>query len=334
MVTISVLAGGPPAEHDVSMQTAAEMLGELRGGGHNARPVRIGRDGSWQLGDTDAQFDELSEAGGASRETAIGALKDSGDIALLGLHGLFGEDGELQRLLEQAGIPFTGSSSQASRVGMDKELSKVAAARLGGRCASHEVVRGDSVPVNRLLKLVGLPCIVKPLRGGSSVGATRVRDEDELEPAVNRARDEDPEGHAMVESWLDGVEVSCGVLRVRGQLRTLPIVGIRPSGDRFYDYHAKYEAEDTQLECPARIPRETAREIGQLTAALYASLELRGVARMDFIVNGETGQASFLELNTLPGFTAHSLVPLAARVDGLSRLDVLEAVLADAEAAP
>jgi D-alanine-D-alanine ligase len=333
-VTISVLAGGPPAEHDVSMQTAAEMLAELRRGGHSVRPVRLARDGAWLLGNAGEDFDRLPETGGEPASDALIRLKASGDIALLGLHGLFGEDGKLQRMLEQAGIRFTGSGSHSSRVGMDKELSKIAATKLGGRCASHEVVRGDKVPVNRLAKLVGVPCIVKPLRGGSSVGATRVRAVDALEPAVRRARDEDPEGFAMVESWLDGIEVSCGVLRVAGQLRTLPIVAIRPSGDRFYDYHAKYEADDTQLECPARLPQETAEEIQRLTAALYASLELRGVARMDFIVGDALTRPTFLELNTLPGFTAHSLVPLAARVDGLSRLDVLEAVLADVEGAP
>jgi D-alanine-D-alanine ligase len=330
VVTISVLAGGPPAEHDVSLQSAADMLAELRRGGHDVRPVRLCRDGTWHVGTPGSDFEQLPEADGASRELALTALKDSGDVALLGLHGLFGEDGELQRLLEQAGIPFTGSGSQSSEVGMDKELSKIAAAKLGGRCASHEVVRAGAVPVNRLLKVVGLPCIVKPLRGGSSVGATRVRTEDELEPAVERARREDPDGCAMVEAWLEGPEVSCGVLRVHGALRTLPIVAIRPAGDRFYDYHAKYEAEDTQLECPATLPDDTAEEIRRLTAALYASLELRGVARMDFIVNGETGHATFLELNTLPCFTAPSLVPPAAQVDGLSRLEVLEAVLADA----
>jgi D-alanine-D-alanine ligase len=334
VVTISVLAGGPSPEHDVSMQTAGEMLGELRRGGYEVRPVRIGRDGSWSLGTVDAEFDSLPDHGGEAADNALARLKHDGDVALLGVHGLFGEDGALQRLLEDAGIPFTGSDSYSSRVGMDKELSKVAASKLGGWCASHELVRGSSVPVARLMKSVGVPCIVKPMHGGSSVGATRVRSEDELEAAVTRAAEADPDGCAMVEAWVDGTEVSCSALRVNGQLRTLPIVAIHPAGDGFYDYHAKYQADDTQLECPAGLPQAAADEIHRLTAALYASLELRGVARMDFIVHPESGQATFLELNTLPGFTAHSLVPLAAEADGLSRLAVLEAVLADLDELP
>lgn len=331
MVTISVLAGGPSAEHDVSLQTASEMLGELRRGGHTVRPVRVGRDGTWQLGAPGDDFDSLATTDSASADNALARLKYWGDIALLGLHGAFGEDGRLQGLLEKAGIPFTGSGSHASRVGMDKELSKIAATKLGARCARHELIRSEKVPINRLLKVVGIPCVAKPLCGGSSLGVTRVNSESELEPAVLRARAEDPEDCVLLEEWLDGIEVSCAALRIAGQLQTLPIVAIRTAEGRFYDYEAKYHSDDTELQCPAHLQEEATREIHRVTASLYASLELRGVARMDFIVRADNGQAVFLEMNTLPGFTAHSLVPLAAEAAGLSRLEVLEAILADAE---
>jgi D-alanine-D-alanine ligase len=133
---------------------------------------------------------------------------------------------------------------------------------------------------------------------------------------------------------MSGTEVTCAVLRVRGAIRRLPVIEIHPAGDRFYDYHAKYVAEDTMLKCPAQLPAATEHEISQVSEALYASLELRGMVRMDYIVRREGDTPVFLELNTLPGFTRHSLVPHAAEVAGLSRRDVLDAVLADVETTP
>jgi len=215
---------------------------------------------------------------------------------------------------------------------MDKELSKVAASKLGAHTATHEVVSGARVPVARLAKVVGLPCFVKPVRGGSSVGVSRVRSEAELEPAVRRAQAEDDRGQALVEAAIDGTEVTCGVLRLAGRLTCLPLIAIRPAGEAFYDYHAKYVAEDTRFECPASVPAAARAEIEQVSTALFAALELRGVTRFDFILRRD-GVPLFLELNTLPGFTSHSLVPLAARAAGRTPLDVLEACLQDALAA-
>jgi D-alanine-D-alanine ligase len=254
-------------------------------------------------------------------------------VAFIGLHGRFGEDGQLQRLLEGRGMRFTGSGSHASAIGMDKDLSKLGASKVGAHCATHEIVEAGQVPVQRLLRVVGLPCVVKPVRGGSSVGVTRVDRSEELTAAVEHAAAEDDRGQAMVEAWMAGTEVTCALLRVRGAIRRLPLVAIHPAGDRLYDYHAKYIAEDTVLECPARLDTATAREIGRVSEALYAALELRGMVRMDFIVRKEAGMPVFLELNTLPGFTSHSLVPRAAEAAGMNRRDVLEAVLADAEPA-
>lgn len=350
MVSVAVLAGGPSAEHDVSLQTGSEILGQLRAGGVAARPVFLSRRNAWNFGRPGQDFAELDaqRVPVVSRplEEALAELARSGEVAYLGLHGRFGEDGQLQKLLEARGIPFTGSGSRASTIGMDKELSKQAAARAGARCAPHAVVTPGAPPTSpaspssparsaaALLETVGLPCIAKPVRGGSSVGVSRVQRADELAGALERAAAEDDAGRALLEGFIDGVEVTCGVLRVRGAVRTLPLIAIRPAGGGLYDYHAKYLAEDTGFECPARIPDGAAAEIARVSATLYAALELRGVARMDFIVRHADGAPMFLELNTLPGFTSHSLVPRAAAAAGFSRLDVLRAVLDDAGAHP
>jgi D-alanine-D-alanine ligase len=334
VVSVAVLAGGPSVEHDVSLQTGTEILTHLRGGPYTVRPVLISRDNVWRLGAETEAFTGLGAARELDAAAALEALHARGDVAFIGLHGRFGEDGQLQQLLEERGMRFTGSGSHASAIGMDKELSKLAASKVGAHCAAHEIVEAGRVPVQRLLRVVGLPCVVKPVRGGSSVGVRRVERSEELTPAVEHAVAEDDRGQAMVEAWMAGTEVTCAVLRVRGAIRRLPLVAIHPAGDRFYDYHAKYIAEDTVLECPARLDPATAREIGRVSEGLYAALELRGMVRMDFIVRKEAGMPVFLELNTLPGFTSHSLVPRAAEAAGMNRRDVLEAVLADAEPAP
>lgn len=330
--TVAVLAGGPSAEHDVSLQTGSEVLGQLRAGGVTARPVYLSRDNAWSFGRPGQRFDELGAPAPLSLEAALSALAASHEVAYLGLHGRFGEDGQLQRLLEARGIPFTGSGSRASTIGMDKELSKRAAARAGARCAPHAVVFAGA-PTAPLLSSVGLPCIVKPVRGGSSVGVTLVRREADLAGAIELAAAEDDGGRALVEGWIEGVEVTCGVLRLAAAVRTLPLIAIRPAGGGLYDYHAKYLAEDTGFECPARIPSSAIETIESVSSSLYASLSLRGVARMDFIVRKADHAPVFLELNTLPGFTSHSLVPRAAAVAGYSGLDVLRAVLVDVEGA-
>jgi D-alanine-D-alanine ligase len=344
VVGVAVLAGGPSSEHEVSLQTGSEVLAQLRAGGVAARPVFLSRGNAWSFGRSGQGFAELdasapgvpggSRAAGAPLplDDALATLAACGDVAYLGLHGRFGEDGQLQRLLEARGIAFTGSGSQASMIGIDKALSKQAALRVGARCAPGAVVqRGEPLGplLESLLASVGLPCVAKPVRGGSSVGVTRVARGSELAAAIERAAGEDDTGRALVEGWIDGVEVTCGVLRVGGQVRTLPLIAIRPAGGTFYDYHAKYVAEDTGFECPARLPAPVAAEIERCSAALYAALELRGVARMDFIVGRADAAPCFLELNTLPGFTSHSLVPRAAAAAGLSRIDVLRAVLDD-----
>jgi D-alanine-D-alanine ligase len=329
---VAVLAGGPSAEHEVSLQSGANMIALLRGGGQRVRPAFIDRDNRWTFRGTGEELAAPAPgAPGLSLEEALAELRRSREIACLALHGRFGEDGRLQRRLEDLGLPFTGSGSHASAIGMDKELSKHAAIKVGARTAPHEVVSAGGA-TTKLARQVGLPCFVKPVRGGSSVGVSRVREAGELQAAVARAAAEDERGQVLVEAAIEGVEVTCAVLRLAGQLRCLPLVAIRPAGETFYDYHAKYVAEDTQLQCPAAVPPGARDEIERVSTALFAALELRGVVRFDFILRPD-GTPVFLELNTLPGFTGHSLVPLAARAAGLSPLAVLEACLQDALAA-
>jgi D-alanine-D-alanine ligase len=323
-----VLAGGPSSEHDVSLATSAEILRLLREAGHRARPLLVDRGGGWIAGGPDEALDALPGRPGLDAEEALAALRESGETAYVGLHGPWGEDGTVQGLLEGAGVLYTGPGPVASAVGMDKELSKLAATKVGARCPKHEVLAGKRLPTWGIGKGMGYPCFVKPVGAGSSVGVSRVEGEEALPLAVARAQAADPGGRCMVEALVPGHEVTCAVLRRGGDIVVLPLVEILPDA-AFYDYEAKYHSERTRYRCPADVSGQTAASIEEVSRRLYGSLELRGVARMDFIVSDD-GRDSFLELNTLPGFTTHSLVPMAARAAGWHPVEVLEAAVADA----
>jgi len=326
VLNVVILAGGPSSEHEVSLATSAEMLKVLRAGGYSVRPVLIGQDNSWAVGGPEDDFQIADRAN--TCEAALENLRSQGEIACLGLHGPFGEDGTVQRLLEQAGIPYTGSGPTASRLGMDKELSKIAATKVGARTASHEILVGSRFPAWGIRRGIGYPCFVKPVTSGSSVGVARVGTEESLLKAIPAAQTEDSGGRCMVEALVEGLEVICAVLRVDNSLVSFPLVAIQPA-ETFYDYHAKYSSSETRYTCPADVSDATRTEIETISRNLYGILELHGVVRMDFIVRADSDEPIFLEVNTLPGFTTHSLVPMAAHAAGWTSLQVLEAVLAD-----
>lgn len=330
MARVMLLAGGPSSEHEVSLSSSRELLRLLRERRHEACPVWISRDTRFVVGaPSDALDDVVDRSGGRAPSDVLPAWRRRGDVAFLGLHGPFGEDGTVQRLLEEAGVSYTGSGPAASELCMDKALTKLAVARLGGRCAKHEVLSGGRHMTWGIGKAMGYPCIVKPVGAGSSVGLSLVHSQDELSAAVRAAQAADPSGRCMVEEYIRGREVTCAVLRRAGALVTLPLVAILPAGP-LYDYEAKYHSPATRYECPAAVPPDTAREIEDVSRALYEGLALRGAARIDFLVEPEGGRPVFLEANTLPGFTDHSLVPMAARAAGWTAADVVDAILADA----
>lgn len=328
MARVAVLAGGPSSEHEVSLATSACVLQILREGGHDVRPVFIDKAGGWHPGDCHSTVAEAANLSACPVDALMQELVERDEIAFVGLHGPFGEDGTVQRLLEDAGVAYTGSGPAASNLCMDKELTKLAAHKLGARVAGHHVVSSRNAPLIRLARTVGYPCFVKPLGAGSSVGARRVDDESGLADAVSAAQVADPAGRALVEEFIPGTEVTCGVLRMNGSTRALPLVAIAPA-EGFYDYHAKYVSEATRFTCPADVPAAVREQIQALTLRMFEALELRGVARLDFLVRHDDSTPVFLEANTLPGFTDHSLVPLACRTAGLPALTVVEAILAD-----
>lgn len=253
------------------------------------------------------------------------------DVALLILHGQNGEDGRLQGAFDLAGIPYTGSGAAASALAFDKPRCQAVLNAAGLPIAASTAVRagaaGDGLGgYQRLSQVVGLPCVVKPARGGSSVGVTIVTSEDQLPTALERAWDVDDE--AMVERFIKGREFTCGLLERDGELLALPITEIIPPEGRFFDYEAKYALGLSREVTPADIPPALAVKMQTLARAVHRAVGCRGFSRVDFIA--DPAEPTVLEVNTIPGMTATSLLPQAAAAIGIPFPDLLGLMLTSA----
>lgn len=296
---VLVLGGGPDSERDVSLQSSQGVADSLIKAGHHVRREVIDRIG----------VEELRALGG--------------DVIFPVLHGPWGEGGPMQDVLARVGKPYVGCASAAARLAMDKMGSKQAAARAGVPTLPAVVLnaKDDEPPL-------GIPCVVKPIHEGSSVGVhictTRER-WDKAMIAVAAARAQHPLRVNMVEqAVVSPREVTVGVLD--GQ--ALPVIEIR-SAVEFYDYEAKYNRDDTHYRCPCGLPDEKELRIREQALEAFRVLGGRGWGRVDFLMD-EVGEPYFLEVNTSPGMTDHSLVPMAARVAGIDYDALVMRVLAGA----
>ena len=320
---IAVVMGGRSPEHAISLESGRAVLAALDETRYRGRAVVIGRDGLWSIFPAGRLPPEGEAAyeGGAPPEKAIGILRDWGvDVAFLALHGPFGEDGSVQGFFRILDIPFTASGIRASAVALDKPLSKNLLEATGIRTPRHIVVRKEEwqaargVVVRRIVTHAGLPCFVKALRLGSSVGIFRVVDEDDLVVAIDTLLE--TEGAVMAERSVSGREISCGVLgNAGGELTTLPPVEIRPQGADFFDYRSKYEPGRADELCPAPIDDDTTWNVRAAARAVHEKIGARGFSRSDFILDG--GVLWFLEVNTIPGLTRQSIIPKAAAAAGI-----------------
>jgi D-alanine-D-alanine ligase len=236
------------------------------------------------------------------------------DVALVILHGPYGEDGTVQGLLDLLGIPYQGAGVLGSAVAMNKLVSKQLYHQAGLPVPPYVVVkRGDRVRPDDLAARLGMPLVVKPVEGGSSVGMSIVREVDALQAAVEKALEFD--GSVLVEAYIDGTEVTGGVLG-NDPPEALPLIEIIPGdGYEFFDYEAKYKPGATKEICPARIDETLAEKARTFAVAAHQALACKGYSRTDMIL--KNGEIYVLETNTIPGMTATSLFPQAAAAAGL-----------------
>lgn len=246
------------------------------------------------------------------------------DAALIILHGSFGEDGTVQGLLDLLGIPYQGSGVLGSAVAMNKLAAKRLYQQAGLPVPDYVVARsGDGLDPGAVVKLLGLPLVIKPVVGGSSVGITIVRRPEGLRVAVEAAWQHDPS--VLIEAYIQGTEITGGVIG-NDVLEALPIIEIIPDRNReFFDYTAKYTPGATQEICPARIDPALTAEAQRLAMEAHRTLFCRGYSRTDMMLRGR--DIFVLETNTIPGMTATSLLPQAARTAGLSFSRLLDRLI-------
>lgn len=311
---VAVLRGGPSSEYEVSLKTGETVLKNLPSK-YEGIDIFISKDGRWHLH-------------GIEKKPAD-ALKHV-DVAFVALHGQFGEDGKVQRILEHLGIPFTGSQSLPSAVAMNKHLTKSALGRFKDKIkmAAHRIFTRDEIEekgAHEIFRLIPHPSIVKPTSAGSSVGITIVRTFFDLESALRSALEHSDS--VIIEELIEGREATCGVLdhfREERHYALLPIE-ILPSS-HFYDYHSKYVSEETRYVIPGGFSEEIKRQIQEAAKAVHQELGLRHYSRSDFIVHPKRG-VYFLEVNTLPGMTSHSLIPKSVEAVGSSLPEFLDHVI-------
>ena len=314
---VGIIFGGRSGEHEVSVTSAASIFKHIDRGKYEPVPIRIEKDGSWSFppqaptASNVAEAIEQARAAGRDATTtgdpALGGLKL--DVVFPVLHGPYGEDGTIQGLLEMAGLAYVGNGVLASAAGMDKSIMKIL---FEGRglpvCHWHDFVRPewdrDRNAVLQHIGTLGLPVFVKPANLGSSVGITKVKTQAELVPAIELALQFDRK--IIVEAAVPRArEIECAVLGNDDPKTSVP-GEILPSRE-FYDYEAKYLDEGSKTVIPADLPQATVAHVQRLAIEAFRAIDGAGLARVDFLMDGDTGTIYLNEINTLPGFTNISM---------------------------
>jgi len=358
-IRVAVVFGGRSTEHAVSCASAGLILSAIDTDRYEVLPIGIATDGRWVLTSGDPARLALSSGsvpsvesvtvgdgeivsrvgsgGSALQVTSAGSVpRDLGavDVVLPLLHGAYGEDGTLQGLLEMTGTRYVGAGVFASAAGMDKEYMKLLMSARGLPLGRYVVVRDRewraAAERKRILDEIaelGWPVFVKPARGGSSIGITRVSVLDELEPAIEAAREHDPK--VLVEAAVDGIEVECAVLEgLDGGPPEASVPGqvIVDPGSSFYDFQAKYLASATTMRIPAPVPVEAASEIRRMACVAFDAISCEGLARVDFFYT-RAGQVLVNEINTMPGMTPASGFPMMWAASGLPLPQLVDRII-------
>lgn len=305
---VVVLMGGPSVEHEVSIASATQVIRSLDPQRYVVRPLLIARDQHH-----------------VSRE----ALADT-DVAFIAMHGEFGEDGTIQGILEAAGIPYTGSNVLASALAFDKPRAAAVLRETGLHVPEFSVLEASTSLEQRVaateaaLAMYGLPLVVKPTNRGSSVGVTITRTVEAIAPAIEYAFS--CSNIVMLQRFVAGTEVTCGILEVGGKATALPPTEIVPKTSAFFDYDAKYTPGASEEITPARLPPDVFQHVRDAAITAHRAIGCTGFSRMDMIVAPD-GELSVLELNTIPGLTPTSLLPQGAAAAGIAFPQLLDHII-------
>lgn len=303
---VAVMMGGDSAEREVSLNSGKAVLEALQRQGIDAFAMDV----SFKAGKKNI-CQQINHA--------------QFDTAFIALHGRGGEDGLIQGVLEAQGISYTGSGVLASAIGMDKLRTKLLWSGNQLPTPAFELVRREEIAedlIDKIVDVLGFPVMVKPVHEGSSIGMNKADDKPALQEALAAAAEYDDQ--ILVEKWITGREYTCAVLN--GQ--ALPLIELETPRD-FYDYQAKYINDDTQYHCPCELSQKQQDFYQSLVLQAFNCIGAQGWGRVDFMCD-EKGQAWLIEINTVPGLTSHSLVPMAAKVSGLDFDELIMQILATA----
>lgn len=320
--TIAVMAGGDSSEYVVSLRSAKEIAANLNRDKYRVFNV-LQRGGQWQV-----QFENNTSVDINKNDFSFLYQNEKVyfDCVFIAIHGRPGEDGKLQGYFDMLSIPYTTCDAITSALTFNKHFCSNYLHFLNLPMATSVWLRkGEEIRESEILDKVGLPCFVKPNKGGSSFGITKVKQAAALRRAIEDAFAEDPE--ILVESFIEGTEITCGLAKVKENEFVFPLTEI-VSKNEFFDYEAKYTPTKVEEITPARISDELTRQCQQLSSVIYDALNCHGIVRIDYILNNN--QFFFLEVNTIPGMTRESLVPQQIRAYGMTTEELYDLVIEDA----
>ena len=319
---IALMAGGDSPEREIALQSAAQIRAALDPQKYDIRVIDL-HHRDWHYTAPDGRQWQMDKN---DFSLTVEGERTEFDYALIIIHGTPGEDGKLQGYLDMMGIPYSSCSMTSSVITFDKITTKRTLAGSGIHLA-HEVFlrRGDKIDSAAIIEKLGMPLFVKPNANGSSFGVTKVHTSEELPAAIDAAFAQGDE--ILIEECITGREMGCGVMIAQGREYLFPITEIVPKKD-FFDYEAKYTAGCSEEITPARISPEVKAELNRMTLEAYRKCRCSGVVRVDFIVTDE-GKPYFIELNSIPGMSAGSIVPKQVRAMGMTLGELFDILIAD-----
>ena len=319
--TIAIVCGGDSSEHDVSLRSAQGLFSFFDKERYDVYIVDIkGQD--WHVELPDGTTEKIDRNDFSFMENGEAKLFD---YAYITIHGTPGENGLLQGYFDLIGLPYSTSGVLVEAMTFDKFVLNQYLRGYGVKVADSLLIRKgyeELVSDDEIEERIGMPCFVKPAADGSSFGVSKVKNKDMLAPAIRKAMMESPE--VMVESYLEGTEISIGVYKTKEKTVVLPATEVVTSNE-FFDYDAKYNGQVQEI-TPARLPEDVTKRVGQITSHIYDILHCNGIIRIDYIIS-KAGDISMLEVNTTPGMTATSFIPQQVRAAGLSMTDVLTEIV-------
>jgi len=313
MKNVAIIEGGYSHEKIISLQSAETVFQHIDREKYNPIKVRVDEKGWFAFSGNERIEVNLNDF--SFRDTKF-------DIAFIVIHGTPGEDGKLQAYFDMLNIPYTTCSHLAATITFDKFVCNQYLKTFGIKVADAVLIRkNEKVVSSEIIDKVGLPCFVKPNDGGSSFGITKVKNESDLEKAIELALEHGSQ--AIIESFMSGREVTNGIYKNKTGVVPLPITEIVTKND-FFDFDAKYEGESNEI-TPADLPNEITKSVKFVTKKIYEILDLKGIARADYIIQGE--EPYLIEINTVPGLSGESLIPQMAEHEGVSLKQLFNEVL-------